>query len=165
MDRLWAPWRMSYIKTTAEPIDDFICHYDRQSNDRENLVVTRTDLTIVILNRFPYSNGHLLVSPRRQVADLEGMTDEELLDCQLQIRTMVRAMQTFLRADGFNIGLNLGRASGAGLPKHLHWHIVPRWNGDTNFMTIMGDVRIIVQSLDEFWLQLRGALGLPTDVD
>lgn len=166
MDRLWAPWRLKYVQTGSEeskPVEDFIVAVDQSDNDRENLVVCRTDLSIVILNRFPYSNGHLLVAPRRAVADLHQMTDDELLDCQLTLRRMMAAMETFMKPHGFNVGLNLGRAAGAGLPGHLHWHIVPRWNGDTNFMTLMTDVRVISQSLDEFWLQLRTELGLPTE--
>ena len=160
MDRLWAPWRLSYVQTdTKKPLGNFFLFADQDDNDRENLVIERTDQSIVILNRFPYANGHLLIAPRREVADLEGMTEAELLDGQLVIRRMIEAMRTFLNPDGFNVGLNLGRAAGAGLPGHLHWHLVPRWAGDTNFMTLMSDVRVIVQSLDEMWVQLRQALG------
>lgn len=162
MDRLWAPWRMSYVSTglATKKIDDFIAHHDAEDNDRENLVVTRTPLTVVLLNRFPYSNGHLLIAPRRVVADIGDLTDDETLDCQHTIIKMIQAMRTFMRPDGFNVGLNLGKAAGAGLPEHLHWHVVPRWNGDVNFMTTVADNRVIVQALDEFWLQLRRALGL-----
>ncbi|QDU64908.1 AP-4-A phosphorylase [Planctomycetes bacterium Pan216] len=164
MDRLWAPWRLQYVKTNSEPnIDDFIAHYDQQTNDRENLVVCRSDLSIVILNRFPYNNGHLLVAPRRALAELEEMTDEEMIDGQKLIRDMITAMKAFMNPAGFNVGLNLGRAAGAGLPGHLHWHIVPRWSGDINFMTVCSDSRVIVQSLDELWVQLRTQLGLPVE--
>lgn len=155
MDRLWAPWRLSYVSTTEKPPDDFIQYADESDQDRENLVVLRTDLSIVILNRFPYNNGHILVSPRRQVAEMSDMTQAEMLDCQLVIERMIRMLRILMRPDGFNVGLNLGRAAGAGLPKHLHWHIVPRWNGDTNFMTLMADARVIVQSLDQLWVELR----------
>lgn len=161
MEQLWAPWRLSYVATAdKKPIDDFIDAGDRSNDDRTNLVVLRTELSIVILNRYPYNNGHLLVAPRRAVAELGDLTDAELLDNQLVIRRVIGAMRTFLRPDGFNVGLNLGRAAGAGLPGHLHWHVVPRWSGDTNFMTLMSDVRVIVQSLDELWLRLRQALDL-----
>jgi ATP adenylyltransferase len=164
MDRLWAPWRLNYVQTgDQKPVDDFIAYVDQSDQDRENLVVMRTDLSIVVLNRYPYNNGHLLVAPRRAVAELHEMTEAELLDCQLVLRRMVEAMKNFMKPHGFNIGLNLGRAAGAGLPGHLHWHIVPRWNGDTNFMTLMSDVRVIAQSLDEFWALLRSELGLPTE--
>jgi ATP adenylyltransferase len=163
MEQLWAPWRLSYVATAdKKPIGDFIAAGDQSDDDRANLVVLRTELSIVILNRYPYNNGHLLVAPRRAVAELDDMTDAELLDSQLVIRQVIGAMRTFLRPDGFNVGLNLGRAAGAGLPGHLHWHVVPRWSGDTNFMTLMSDVRVIVQSLDELWLRLRQALKLDT---
>lgn len=162
MDRLWAPWRLKYVQTAAETTSggDFISAADQSDRDRENLVVCRSDLSIVILNRYPYSNGHLLIAPRRAVASLDEMTDEELLDNQRMIQRMMAAMNTFMKPDGYNVGLNLGRAAGAGLPGHLHWHVVPRWSGDTNFMTLMADVRVISQSLDEFWVQLRTALGM-----
>lgn len=163
MDRLWAPWRAKYVDgSNPLPKGDFLARVDADSADRENLVVDRTEWSIIVLNRFPYSNGHLLVAPRRAVAEIHELTDEEMLDNQRQIARMTRALTEFLRPDGFNVGLNLGRAAGAGLPEHLHWHIVPRWNGDTNFMTLMDDVRVIVQSLDEVWLRLRQSLGLPT---
>lgn len=173
MDRLWAPWRLSYVRAAgsndSKPSDkpapnrDFILFGDQHTDDRENLVIDRSRLSIVILNRYPYNNGHLLVAPRRAVETLNQMTEEELLDNQLQIRRMIAALTTFLKPDGFNVGLNLGKAAGAGLPEHLHWHIVPRWVGDTNYMTLTADLRVIVQSLDELWLQLRTALGLPVE--
>jgi ATP adenylyltransferase len=165
MDRLWAPWRLSYVRNDdcRTPSDDFIRDADLSDRDRENLVVCRSELSIVILNRFPYSNGHVLIAPRRPVPSLEDMTDDELLDCQKTVIRMMQAMRTFLNPDGFNVGLNLGKASGAGLPCHLHWHIVPRWNGDTNFMTLMCDTRVISQSLDEFWLAIRKSLGLEAE--
>jgi ATP adenylyltransferase len=161
MDRLWAPWRMAYIKNPGKSDENFITRCDKETKDRENLVVLRTDLSIVLLNRYPYNNGHLLVAPRREVADFGHMTDAELLDCQRVLRDMIGALTKLLKCEGCNVGLNLGKAAGAGLPQHLHWHIVPRWNGDTNFMTTVGDARVIIESLDEMWLQLRRALNLP----
>lgn len=168
MDRLWAPWRMSYVKADKKPEadrppEDFIAAVDRDTNDRANHVITRTDLSIVILNRYPYNNGHLLVAPRRAVAELEDVTPDELLDNGLTIQRMIAALRSFMNPDGFNVGLNLGRTAGAGLPSHLHWHIVPRWNGDANYMGVVAETRVIVQSLDELWLQLRTALGIATE--
>jgi ATP adenylyltransferase len=161
MDRLWAPWRLQYVEVPKDrPHGDFIARVDEDSNDRENLVVDRTEHSITILNRFPYNNGHLLVSPRRAVAEIDQLNDEELLDIQREIQRMVVALRAIMSPHGFNIGLNLGRAAGAGLPEHLHWHICPRWNGDHNFMTVISDTRVIVQSLDEVWLRLRRELGL-----
>ena len=159
---------MQYILAGAESTAkretpaNFLAEIERSTNDRENLVVMRTPLTLVVLNRFPYNNGHLLVAPRREVAELAGLADAEHLEIQQTISQMIQQLTTIMRPDGFNVGLNLGRAAGAGLPQHLHWHIVPRWNGDTNFMTVTGDARVIIQSLDELWLQLRLAMGLPT---
>lgn len=161
MDRLWAPWRLQYVEVPKDrPHGDFIARVDEETNDRENLVVDRTKHSITILNRFPYNNGHLLVSPRRAVAEIDQLNDAELLDIQREIQRMVVALRAIMSPNGFNIGLNLGRAAGAGLPEHLHWHICPRWNGDHNFMTVIGDARVIVQSLDEVWLRLRRQLGL-----
>jgi ATP adenylyltransferase len=164
LERLWAPWRMAYI-AAGEPKGprDFIAFADAQTDDREHLVVLRTERSIVILNRFPYNNGHLLVAPRRTAAELEDLDDEELLDLQRTLSRMIGVLRQTMKPDGFNVGLNLGRAAGAGLPEHLHWHVVPRWNGDVNFMTACGDARVIVQSLDELWLTLRRALGTPTE--
>lgn len=165
MERLWAPWRLQYVQgdPASKPGADFIALADQDGRDRENLVVLRTELSIAILNRYPYNNGHSLVAPRRALAELEEMTDAELLDSSRVVCRLIQAMKTFLRPDGFNVGLNLGKPAGAGLPQHLHWHIVPRWTGDTNFMTLFNDVRVIVQSLDELWVQLRKALGLDAE--
>jgi ATP adenylyltransferase len=165
LDRLWAPWRMQYIAAGGESkgARDFIAHADAMNNDRENLVVLRTDLSIVILNRFPYNNGHLLIAPRRTAAELHELDDAELLNLQKTLAQMVGVLRQTMNPDGFNVGLNLGRAAGAGLPEHLHWHVVPRWNGDVNFMSACADARVIVQSLDELWLTLRRAMGLPLE--
>jgi ATP adenylyltransferase len=163
MDRLWAPWRMAYISAggAKDGPANFLLHADASPDDRANLVVLRTELSIVVLNRYPYNNGHLLVAPRREVAALELLTDAELLDAQKTLVRMQQAIAATMRPDGFNIGLNLGTAAGAGLPQHLHWHLVPRWAGDVNFMAVTGDARVIVEALDELWLRLRAALGLP----
>lgn len=161
MEQLWAPWRMSYITKAVSSETDpcFICAGDASSNDRENLVAHRTALSIVVLNRFPYNNGHLLVAPRAHKGKLEELTPEELLDTLETVRQMVSSLQVIMKPDGFNIGLNLGRSAGAGLPGHLHWHIVPRWVGDTNFMPVLGDVKVISQSLDSLWDMLTGHLN------
>jgi ATP adenylyltransferase len=107
-----------------------------------------------VLNRYPYNNGHLLVAPLAHKADLADLSDDELLDLQKALRVMAAKLTRILKPDGFNIGLNLGRVAGAGLPGHLHWHIVPRWNGDTNFMPVLGDTKVISQSLDALYEML-----------
>jgi ATP adenylyltransferase len=155
---------MSYV-TAPKPVtvDEpcFICQALAANDDRANLIAQRTERSVVILNRFPYNNGHLLVAPRGHKARLEDLDTAEIVDTQETLRKMVVALSGFMRPDGFNIGLNLGKAAGAGLPGHLHWHIVPRWFGDTNFMPVFTDTRVIVQSLDALWELLTAALAAP----
>ena len=161
MEQLWAPWRLAYVATGAIPAEDagcFICRGLAGSDDRANLIALRTARSCVVLNRFPYNNGHLLVGPLAHKGQLSELADEELLDLQLVLRRMVDVLTETMRPDGFNVGLNLGRVAGAGLPGHLHWHIVPRWNGDTNFMPVVGDVKVIPQALDALYDLLATAL-------
>jgi ATP adenylyltransferase len=157
VDQLWAPWRMGYVQTKPNPTANscFLCQILQETEDRENLVLRRTSQSIVVLNRYPYNNGHLLIAPREHLANLQDLTPECLLDLQFQLRDMMDLLSECIKAEGFNVGLNLGRVAGAGLPGHLHWHIVPRWSGDTNFMPVMTDARVIVQSLDALWLILN----------
>ena len=160
MDQLWAPWRLAYVSKATQPKPDecFICSALAGGNDRENLVVQRTSRSIVMLNRFPYNNGHLLIAPQAHKGRLEELDREELLDGLEAVRNMVLLLEELIRAEGFNIGLNLGKVAGAGLPGHLHWHVVPRWNGDTNFLPVLGDVKVIAQSLDALWEMLTERL-------
>ncbi len=158
VEQLWAPWRLSYAstprptQTEGEP-SCFICRGLGlpQSSDRENLIVGRFACCVVVLNRFPYNNGHLLVAPSRHIARLDEHSSQESAEIQTVLGRLVPYLESKMNADGFNIGLNLGRAAGAGLPGHLHWHLVPRWNGDTNFMPILTDTKVIVQSLDSLY--------------
>jgi ATP adenylyltransferase len=154
MDQLWAPWRLAYVAAPKKSgVHDacFICQGLAEQDDRRNLIALRTPASVVVLNRFPYSNGHLLVAPRAHKATLGDLESSELLETMETLRRMVRVLDGLMHPDGYNIGLNLGVAAGAGLPGHLHWHVVPRWHGDTNFMPILGDVKVIVQSLDAFY--------------
>jgi len=148
-EQLWAPWRLDYIATAkeAKPEGCFLCHYRDNANDVENLVVARTEHCLVVLNRFPYNNGHLLVAPLSHSGTLGDLNDAALFDTMKTVQHMTRLLGSVLSPHGFNVGLNLGAAAGAGLPDHLHWHIVPRWNGDTNFMPILGSAKVIPQSL------------------
>lgn len=163
---LWAPWRMQYIDSLAEQADGgcFLCHYrDLSGRQAEHHVLWRTERTLGVLNRFPYSLGHVLVAPCAHVGGLEDLPNEALLELMLKIRDSQRILAVALAAQGFNIGLNLGRCAGAGLPDHLHWHVVPRWSGDTNFMPVLGDVKIMPQALEEVRAKFRAAaekLGL-----
>ena len=155
MDQLWAPWRLAYVanpKAADRPADDcFLCHGIAGSDDRANLLVHRSELSVVVLNRFPYNNGHLLIAPKRHQGRPDELTPEELLDLQLVLRHMLGVLEARMSPDGFNVGLNLGKVAGAGLPGHLHWHIVPRWTGDTNFMPVVADTRVIPQALDALY--------------
>jgi ATP adenylyltransferase len=161
MDHLWAPWRLSYVAAARPPEGDdpcFICRGLAADADRANLIALRTPCSVVVLNRFPYNNGHLLIAPRAHKGRLDELEPDELLDVMETVRRMVRALEGLMGPDGFNVGLNLGRAAGAGLPGHLHWHVVPRWDGDTNFMPVLADVKVIVQSLDAFYDALAAKL-------
>lgn len=132
---------------------------ERLSADRENLVVRRQACSFAILNRYPYNNGHLLVAPLRHVGLIGELTDGEHLELQQQIVGLTNVLSRIMNAEGFNVGLNLGRVAGAGVPGHLHWHIVPRWSGDTNFISSIDSVRIIPQALDTLWEMLTDALA------
>jgi ATP adenylyltransferase len=154
MDHLWAPWRLSYVATAKAPARDdvcFICAGLASDEDRANLIPLRTELSVIVLNRFPYNNGHLLVAPRAHKGRLDDLCPAELLDTLETVRRAVRVLDDLMHPDGYNVGLNLGHAAGAGLPGHLHWHVVPRWNGDTNFMPVLADTKVIVQSLDALY--------------
>ena len=161
MDRMWAPWRLSYVAAPKDPSSSepcFICRGLADDDDRNNLLVLRTPLSVVLLNRFPYNNGHLLISPRAHKARLDDLTPDELCETMETLRRLVRVLDGVMRPDGYNIGLNLGAAAGAGVPGHLHWHVVPRWHGDTNFMPVLGDTKVIVQSLDALYALLTEQL-------
>ena len=162
MDQLWAPWRLAYITKEAPPKEGdecFICRGLAESDDRRNLIVQRTEFCAVLLNKFPYNNGHLLVAPKAHKGRLDEISRDEILETQQTVARMVQVLERTMRPEGFNIGLNLGKVAGAGLPGHVHWHIVPRWNGDTNFMPVLGDVRVIAQSLDALYDLLSNALA------
>lgn len=161
-EQIWAPWRLSYIVTAKDDDRDggcFICRYRDEDRDAENLVVSRSSHTISVLNRFPYNNGHLLVAPLSHVGSLDELNDDQLLDSMRALQRMTALYRKILTPDGFNVGLNLGKAAGAGLPGHLHWHLVPRWNGDTNFMPVLGDVNVIPQSLEALYKLIHSALA------
>ena len=170
-DALWAPWRLAYIKGQADKADIpepdnwrpgaetgcFLCRAAAVSSDhdRDLGVIERTHQSLVVLNRYPYANGHLLVAPLDHRATLADLVDGELLDLQRRLAVWCSRLEQLLQCQGFNVGLNLGRVAGAGLPGHLHWHIVPRWPGDVNFMTSVAGVRVIPQALESLWEQLR----------
>ncbi len=153
---LWAPWRIKYIQALSKSSDCFICHnLQNPQDDDKNLVLWRSDKGIVILNRFPYNNGHLLIAPVRHISGLDDAGDDELLELTKLTRESQKALSLAIKPHGFNIGMNFGRCAGAGLPEHLHIHIVPRWDGDTNFMSVCSSTKVISQSLNELFEQLK----------
>jgi ATP adenylyltransferase len=154
MEQLWAPWRQSYIEAAMPPTADdpcFICRGVEARDQRAQLIVLCTPSSVVLLNRFPYNNGHLLVAPRAHKGNLGELDRNELTETMETLRRMVRLLDRLIHPEGYNVGLNLGRAAGAGLPGHLHWHVVPRWAGDTNFMPILSNTKVISQSLDALY--------------
>jgi ATP adenylyltransferase len=163
-EQLWAPWRLSYITKEPPPPgggdDCFICRGLAEADDRKNQIVLRTPQSVVLLNRYPYNNGHLLVAPLTHAGRLDQLTSEELLEVNETLRRMIGVLEKAMRPDGFNVGVNLGKVAGAGLPGHVHWHIVPRWAGDTNFMPVLADVKVIVQSLEALYDLLTGELAV-----
>jgi ATP adenylyltransferase len=157
MKHLWAPWRMSYIGSIPDQSDCVLCDVARSPDDAANLVVERRQRSFVVLNRFPYNNGHTLVCPLAHKSSLEELTSDELLELMEATRDTVALLARVMKADGFNVGLNLGRVAGAGLPGHVHLHVVPRWDGDTNFMPVLADVKVIPQALEELREKLVAA--------
>jgi ATP adenylyltransferase len=174
MERLWAPWRLSFVegKEGAEkgpprgPTGCIFCDYPRAHGsvvddawDRDRLVVASREHAFVIMNKYPYNNGHVMVVPRRHGDALEALPAQEFEALQGLLRETVAAVRTSYRPEGMNVGMNMGRAAGAGIADHLHWHIVPRWNGDTNFMPVFADVKVISESMMDAYQRLRNALG------
>jgi ATP adenylyltransferase len=183
--QIWAPWRLDYVTGAAaasEPAEPrpaqwldgadqncFLCRdvaehaggvdpAAQQAADRTNLVVRHSPLVISVLNLFPYNNGHVLIAPRRHLAELSDLTDDEHLALMAATTHTMAALRRLMKPDGFNVGLNLGKVAGAGLPGHLHWHVVPRWNGDTNYMSAVAGVRVIPQALEAMWEALSREL-------
>jgi ATP adenylyltransferase len=172
--QLWAPWRLDYIQGNKEDLGSssegldflpgadpkcFLCQSVVDTADRQRYVVHRAPRSITLLNRYPYNNGHLLIAPRCHRGRLDELTPEEQMDLIQGVTRMVGVLERVLKPAGFNIGLNLGEVAGAGLPGHLHWHVVPRWSGDSNFMPAVAAVKVIPQSLDALWEILTGELA------
>jgi len=144
---LWAPWRIDYIRSEKEGVC-FLCRIFAEKNDRENLLLYRGKTCAILMNRFPYNSGHLMVAPFRHIAGLDELTSEETLEMAALTARAVTVLREVMNPQGFNIGYNLGEAAGAGLKDHLHQHIVPRWSGDTNFMPVLGGPRVIPEALE-----------------
>lgn len=151
---LWAPWRMRYIEE-EKPKECIFCVPPKEETLRDNLIVRVTPYSRIVLNKYPYNNGHLMVAPHRHTAALAGLPEHEFADLINELRRTVAVIEAALQPQGINVGLNLGVCAGAGVADHLHWHAVPRWVGDTNFMPVVGAVRVMPQHLLESYDQLR----------
>jgi ATP adenylyltransferase len=161
MERLWTPWRMAYIKGNHRVEGCFLCDLPGldASNDAESLILARGALSFVILNKYPYNSGHLLVAPYRHIPNFEDVAVEEHAEMAILTGRCIQALNKEYAPQGFNIGLNQGTAAGAGVPGHLHSHVVPRWGGDTNYMTTVGETKVLPEALEETYAKLRPHLS------
>jgi len=159
-DRLWAPWRSAYlIRASRRSSPCIFCLAKRSRHDRKALVIYRGRTVFGLLNRYPYNNGHLMVTVYRHLNDLSRLTQEETTELMAVMALLIRRLTRLLHPDGFNIGLNLGRAAGAGIPGHLHWHLVPRWHEDTNFMPVTARTKVISESLEALYDRLHASMA------
>ena len=157
MKRLWAPWRSKYVlNSSAEGC--IFCTKPKEDKDDENFILLRGDKCFAIMNIYPYNNGHLMVAPYAHKASIEELNDEELAEMMKMVQRCVKALRKAYNPQGFNIGMNIGRVAGAGFEGHIHIHIVPRWNGDTNFMPVLADTKVVPISLDEVYKRLKEKL-------
>lgn len=154
MDILWAPWRIEYIKQPKEAGCIF-CTKPAENQDEKNFIIHRSKTSFVIMNFYPYNNGHLIIVPFRHISEITELTADEKLEMMDLLASSEAALQQTMSPHGFNIGMNLGEVAGAGVKDHLHFHIVPRWNGDTNFMPICGHTKVVSEGLAETWEKLK----------
>ncbi len=158
MDRLWAPWRNKYILSAISGSEECIfCRLPREKNDKKNYIVFRGKTAVVMMNIYPYNNGHLMIAPYRHIATLTKLTAEENLELMELLAQAEATLRKAMKAENFNLGMNLGRVAGAGFDGHLHFHIVPRWSGDTNFMPIISDTKVLSQSLDQAYQLIKSS--------
>jgi len=155
MDVFWAPWRMEYILSDNKDPGCIFCTDDNREKHEDRLILFVGQKTMVMMNKYPYINGHLLVAPKRHVHGLDQLTDEENLDLLVMVRKSIDILKKTFKAEGFNVGLNLGKVAGAGVEEHMHFHIVPRWYGDTNYMTVFAEVRVIPEHIEETYKKLK----------
>ena len=154
MDRLWAPWREKFILCEKEP-GCFLCRTSRDKQDRKNLILFRGEKCFVILNRYPYNNGHVMIAPYRHLGKLEELKADELTELMTTAQLCVKALKSGLKPQGINLGMNLGKVSGAGVADHIHLHLVPRWQGDTNFMPIFAQTKVVSVGLADTYRLLK----------
>jgi ATP adenylyltransferase len=158
-DRIWAPWRLAYVKDASKDVEQgcIFCAKPAEEDDRENLIVHRGERCFVILNLYPYTNGHLMIAPFEHVAGLEDLPTETTAEMMALARRAIEVLKTSYEPHGFNVGFNQGRVAGAGVEHHIHMHVVPRWGGDTNFMPVLADTRVMPQTLEQSYQALKGA--------
>ncbi len=157
MKHIWAPWRIEYILSEKDE-DCIFCHKPQQNIDRENLIVFRGEKNLVMLNKYPYNPGHLMVAPYKHVWKLEALDQDDMTEHFQLVSRCVEMLREEMNPEGFNIGINLGKVAGAGIEEHIHTHIVPRWNGDTNFMPVFTDSRVVPEALEASYEKLVGKL-------
>jgi ATP adenylyltransferase len=158
---VWAPWRMAYVErpsTGRTDSQDIFLELPKLTDDETNLILVRGESSFMMLNAYPYASGHLLIAPYRQVSELSSMLDAELLEVQKLIAKGIDGLTLAFHPEGFNVGVNIGRAAGAGIPQHLHWHVVPRWSGDSNYMAVTANTRVLPQSLSDTYRKLKEIL-------
>ncbi len=153
MEKLWAPWRIKYVQA-AKTRGCIFCQKAKQKRDAKNYIILRGKTVFSMLNIYPYNNGHLMVAPYRHIGQPDKLNEQETAELFSMVNDSVRKLRAKLKPQGFNIGMNIGKAAGAGIDKHLHVHVVPRWEGDTNFMPIISGTRVLAQSLDELYRML-----------
>ena len=154
MKVLWAPWRMEYVSSDNNKGECIFSTGDERSQDENRLILFIGNRSIVLMNRFPYINGHLLIAPLRHVSTLNALSPEEKLDLITMVEKSIGVLKEVMNPEGFNVGLNLGKIAGAGVEDHIHFHVVPRWNGDTNYMTVFGEVRVIPEHIQATYRKL-----------
>ena len=155
MKQLWAPWRMAYIDEGSKETSCIFCTKFRESDLKAGLVLVHTPHTVVMLNKYPYNSGHLLLAPKRHENQLANLPSEEFIDLNDALRRSIEILRKVLNPGGVNLGMNLGKCAGAGIEDHLHWHVVPRWEGDTNFMPVAAETRVMPQHLLDSYDQLQ----------
>ena len=158
--RIWAPWRLAYVKDASKDSADecIFCAKPGEDDDEANLIVHRGERAFVILNKFPYTNGHLMVAPYEHVGALQDLDADTVAEIMALAQKAMRRLEEVYSPQGYNVGFNQGRIAGAGFENHIHMHVVPRWGGDTNFMPVLADTRVMPQSLDDSFRALRGRL-------
>ena len=166
MDRLWAPWRSAYINGVSKPKEEgkkmcVFCEALQSEDDKAHYVVARSQYTFVIMNLYPYNNGHMLIIPNRHVSKPEMLNADELHELMDNVTKACAVLEKVYHPHGINVGANIGGAAGAGIADHMHFHVLPRWNADANFMTTIGDSRVIPESLEESWKKIRDAWNAP----